>query len=126
MQMSKMPGSIGTIGNTSETFDFTGDVLIGTDGAGSEVQKRIYRRSAPPSGLITAFNGWITATKNLKYLRDQMDTWQIEKNALHIWPRQSFMVIALPNLDGSFTVTLFLAFDGTPGFNHLTYRPGNP
>ncbi len=35
----------------------------------------------------------------------------IEKNALHIWPRQSFMLIALPNLDGSFTCTLFLAFD---------------
>jgi kynurenine 3-monooxygenase len=35
----------------------------------------------------------------------------MEKNALHIWPRQSYMLIALPNLDGSFTCTLFLAFD---------------
>jgi len=35
----------------------------------------------------------------------------LEKHALHIWPRQSFMLIALPNLDGSFTCTLFLAFN---------------
>ena len=40
---------------------------------------------------------------------------QFEKNALHIWPRQSFMLIALPNLDGSFTCTLFLAFDEDGG-----------
>ena len=37
---------------------------------------------------------------------------RFEKNALHIWPRSSFMLIALPNLDGSFTGTLFLAHDG--------------
>jgi kynurenine 3-monooxygenase len=37
---------------------------------------------------------------------------RMEKNALHIWPRHSFMLIALPNLDGSFTCTLFLPFEG--------------
>jgi kynurenine 3-monooxygenase len=36
----------------------------------------------------------------------------MEKNALHIWPRKNYMLIALPNLDGSFTVTLFLAHQG--------------
>lgn len=36
----------------------------------------------------------------------------MEKNALHIWPRGSFMMIALPNPDGNFTCTLFLPFDG--------------
>jgi len=35
-------------------------------------------------------------------------SWQMEKHALHIWPRKSFMLIALPNTDGSFTCTLFL------------------
>src|SRR6266571_5198844 len=39
--------------------------------------------------------------------------------ALHIWPRGSFMLIALPNLDGSFTCTLFLAFEGAPSFDEL-------
>ena len=43
----------------------------------------------------------------------------METHALHIWPRGGFMLIALPNLDGSFTVTLFLATDGDPGFSNL-------
>jgi kynurenine 3-monooxygenase len=43
-----------------------------------------------------------------------------EKNALHIWPRGDFMLIALPNLDGSFTVTLFLSYDqGAYNFSNL-------
>jgi kynurenine 3-monooxygenase len=41
---------------------------------------------------------------------------RIEKNALHIWPRKSFMMIALPNADGSFTVTLFWPFEGENSF----------
>ena len=43
-------------------------------------------------------------------------SWQIEKNALHIWPRKSFMMIALPNPDGSFTCTLFWEFEGPRSF----------
>lgn len=43
----------------------------------------------------------------------------IEKNALHIWPRSSFMMIALPNLDGNFTCTLFLPFVGETSFENL-------
>lgn len=45
---------------------------------------------------------------------------QIANNALHIWPRESFMMIALPNLDGSFTCTLFAPFEGENGFDNLT------
>lgn len=45
--------------------------------------------------------------------------WQLEKNALHIWPRESFMLIALPNMDGSFTCTLFFPFEGDPSFSSL-------
>jgi len=44
----------------------------------------------------------------------------IEKNALHIWPRKSFMMIALPNMDGSFTVTLFAPFKGENSFESMT------
>jgi kynurenine 3-monooxygenase len=40
----------------------------------------------------------------------------IEKNALHIWPRGGYMLIALPNLDGSFTCTLFFPFEGEDSF----------
>jgi kynurenine 3-monooxygenase len=44
----------------------------------------------------------------------------MDKNALHIWPRGHFMMIALPNADGSFTCTLFLPFEGEQAFEHLT------
>ena len=43
----------------------------------------------------------------------------LEKNALHIWPRESFMMIALPNPDGSFTCTLFFPFEGQQSFGSL-------
>jgi kynurenine 3-monooxygenase len=43
-------------------------------------------------------------------------SWRIEKNALHIWPRKSFMMIALPNPDSSFTCTLFWEFEGPRSF----------
>jgi kynurenine 3-monooxygenase len=43
----------------------------------------------------------------------------MEKNALHIWPRGSFMMIALPNPDGNFTCTLFLPFEGEKSFANL-------
>jgi kynurenine 3-monooxygenase len=44
---------------------------------------------------------------------------QLEKNALHIWPRGNYMMIALPNTDGSFTCTLFFPFEGVPSFKSL-------
>ena len=43
----------------------------------------------------------------------------LEKNALHIWPRGSFMMIALPNPDGNFTCTLFMPFEGEKSFDTL-------
>ncbi|MBS1512452.1 MAG: FAD-dependent monooxygenase [Bacteroidetes bacterium] len=46
----------------------------------------------------------------------------LEKNALHIWPRGNYMLIALPNIDGSFTCTLFFPFDGEPSFSTLNTK----
>jgi kynurenine 3-monooxygenase len=46
----------------------------------------------------------------------------LEKNALHIWPRGNYMMIALPNMDGSFTCTLFFPFEGEPSFETLTTK----
>lgn len=46
----------------------------------------------------------------------------LEKNALHIWPRGNYMMIALPNMDGSFTCTLFFPFDGNPSFSSLNSK----
>jgi kynurenine 3-monooxygenase len=47
---------------------------------------------------------------------------RMEKNALHIWPRGNYMLIALPNIDGSFTCTLFFPFEGEPSFASLNTK----
>ena len=91
------------------------DLLIGCDGAGSQV-----RRS-----LIEQVNGNSSSDfldhdyKELEIPAKADGGFCFEKNALHIWPRGNFMLIALPNLDGSFTVTLFLPKQGTPSFESL-------
>ena len=60
---------------------------------------------------------WLThGYKELSFPPSSDGGWLVEKNALHIWPRGGFMMIALPNPDGSFTVTLFLPFEGETGF----------
>ena len=94
------------------------DIIVGTDGAGSEVRAAFVEKSASlrfSYSVDFLSHGY----KELEIPAGSAGSWRIEKNALHIWPRQQFMLIALPNLDGSFTVTLFLGFDGDPGFNSL-------
>lgn len=92
------------------------DIVIGTDGAGS-----VLRRALQGSN------------KNFNYSQDSLEYgykelvippsggggFRMEKNALHIWPRKSHMMIALPNTDGSFTMTLFYPLEGKDSFANL-------
>lgn len=57
--------------------------------------------------------------KELAIMPGENGAFQLEKNALHIWPRGNYMLIALPNIDGSFTCTLFFPFEGNPSFETL-------
>lgn len=57
--------------------------------------------------------------KELTIAPGENGTWQLEKNALHIWPRGQYMMIALPNLDGSFTCTMFFPYEGEHSFSAL-------
>ncbi|HEX9929871.1 MAG TPA: NAD(P)/FAD-dependent oxidoreductase [Pyrinomonadaceae bacterium] len=84
-----------------------GGVLIAADGAGSAV------RNAMLNGGVPRFNfsqSWLEhGYKELHIPPGENGSFLMEKNALHIWARRAFMMIALPNFDGSFTCTLFLA-----------------
>jgi kynurenine 3-monooxygenase len=95
-----------------------GDVLIATDGAGSAV------RNVMLNGGIPRFNfsqSWLEhGYKELHIPPGEDGNFLMEKNALHIWARRAFMMIALPNFDGSFTCTLFLAHTGENSFEQLT------
>jgi kynurenine 3-monooxygenase len=90
-----------------------GDAVIGVDGAFSAVrasmQRHIDNFQYNESYLAHGY-------KELTIPPARDGSWQIEKNALHIWPRKSFMMIALPNPDGSFTCTLFWEFEGPRSF----------
>ncbi len=91
------------------------DWLIGTDGAGSVVREAIARETGG-----TQTTDWLDHDyKELTIPAGPTGGHAIEKNALHIWPRGGYMLIALPNLDGSFTVTLFLNKTGNPSFEQL-------
>ena len=95
-----------------------GTVIIGTDGAGSIVRRSMM---ADTSSLLFNFSQQFLrhGYKELTIFPDENGGFQIEKNALHIWPRGHFMIIALPNMDGSFTLTMFHPMDGSIGFNSL-------
>lgn len=95
------------------------DVIIATDGAGSALRKSYYLER---KFLFSFSQNWLThGYKELTILPDTNGDYKTYKNALHIWPRGEYMLIALPNLDGSFTVTLFLAYEGGKyNFENLT------
>jgi kynurenine 3-monooxygenase len=103
---------------TGEISSFEGDVVFGTDGAGSIVRRSLMRYT---NQLRFNFSqSFLThGYKELSILPNEDGGFKIENNALHIWPRTSHMIIALPNLDGSFTVTMFHPYDGPVGFDTL-------
>tara|TARA_R110002050_G_scaffold104052_5_gene213289 strand:- start:53344 stop:54741 length:1398 start_codon:yes stop_codon:yes gene_type:complete len=104
---------------TKHEFIEDADVIIATDGAGSAMRKSYYLGK---KFLFSFSQDYLThGYKELSILPKENGDYKTYKNALHIWPRGSFMLIALPNLDGSFTVTLFLSYnEGKYNFNNLT------
>ena len=113
--------------NTSVTYhdsesdtekQWKADIILGTDGAGSVVRKAMQKQR---DYLFSNSIDWLPhGYKELSIPPTADGKWRIEKNFLHIWPRGGFMLIALPNLDGSFTLTLFMQYDGDgPAFNKI-------
>ena len=87
------------------------DTVIAADGAGSIVRQSMERQLAAfEMSSVFLEHGY----KELHIPRAKDGGFLLEKNALHIWPRHQFMIIALPNIDGSFTCTLFLAHRSVP------------
>ncbi len=104
---------------SKEEFVEDADCIIATDGVGSALRKSYYLAK---KFLFSFSQDYLThGYKELSILPSENGDYKTYKNALHIWPRGDFMVIALPNLDGSFTVTLFLSYnEGEYNFNNLT------
>jgi kynurenine 3-monooxygenase len=97
---------------TNETVTTRGDAIIGVDGAFSAVRRAMQRLDRFEYSQTYLAHGY----KELTIPPAADGSWRMEKHALHIWPRKSFMMIALPNPDGSFTCTLFWEFEGPRSF----------
>lgn len=92
-----------------------GSIVIATDGAGSAIRQSMENLGHSHGTLEMLAHGY----KELTIPATEDGHFRLEKNALHIWPRRAFMLIALPNQDGSFTCTLFLPHDGGTSFASL-------
>ncbi len=95
-----------------ETVTVRPGAVISTDGAYSAVRSSMEKRERFDYSQSYLAHGY----KELHIPPRPDGSWAMEPNALHIWPRGSFMMIALPNEDHSFTCTCFFPFDGSDGF----------
>jgi kynurenine 3-monooxygenase len=104
-------------GGAAELADGTAEAeaIIGADGAYSAVRAWMQRQDRFDYQQEYLSHGY----KELTIPAGPAGAYRMEPNALHIWPRGNFMLIALPNRDGSFTCTQFAPFDGPDGFGAL-------
>jgi len=102
--------------DNNEIYHVEAQPLFAADGAGS-----VIRRSFDGTDTFGGIESLLRhGYKELTIPAGPDGAWQLEENALHIWPRGGFMLIALPNPDGDFTATLFLANEGEVSFEALT------
>ncbi len=98
---------------TNET-QHRADIIIGADGIHSVVRQTLESQFGAKFNLEELTHKYIEL-----HISPTEQGWALEPNALHIWPRQSFMLIALPNPDKSFTCTLTLPVVGANSFATL-------
>lgn len=102
-----------TFSHKNKKVEDTFELLFGADGSGSLVRKNLEQKY-PES--FQSSTEWLAAEYKELYLPAGST---LDRNALHIWPRGSHMMMALANLDRSFTVTLYLPKPGTYSFEQI-------
>lgn len=108
--------------STRGEFEMHFDFIIGADGAYSSTRELMLKK-----GRINFSRSYIAhGYKELHIPPSKDGNFQLENpNALHIWPRGEFMLIALPNADKSFTATLFAPYSGQYGFDSIDQNDPN-
>ncbi len=100
----------------TDKTSYKSDLIFGADGAyaATRLQHQLHHNRFQYHQYYIDYG-----YKELSIPAGPNNSFLIEKNALHIWPRGNYMMIALPNTDGSFTCTLFFPFSGNPSFESL-------
>lgn len=96
-------------------YEMDANPVIAADGAGSVMRNGLDETGAVGANEILLAHGY----KELVIPAGPDGAFQLEANALHIWPRGEFMLIALPNPGGDFTLTLFMPNEGETSFESL-------
>lgn len=104
-----------TFQNQHDIRHHQSDLIIGADGAYSAIRAALQVSDRFEYSQHYIEHGY----KELRIPPGDQGEFLLEKEALHIWPRASYMLIALPNPDATFTVTLFFPFEGDPSFEKL-------
>ena len=105
---------------TGKISEVKADVVFATDGAFSAVR---YNAMQKLDRFSFSQNYIEDGYREILLPANSDGSYKLERQTLHIWPRGRFMLIALPNFDGSFTCTLFMPFDGHEYcFNNLTSK----
>lgn len=99
-----------------EWKEYAYDLIFGCDGAFSRVRHKMQRQSRFDYSQDFIDVGY----KELTIFPNADGTHKLDKNSFHIWPRGNFMLIAMPNIDGTFTCTLFMPFEGDTSFDSIS------
>jgi kynurenine 3-monooxygenase len=108
----------GLVGYSVEGYDAgprDSDALFGADGAFSDLRRDLVARGLMVDEVTRISHGY----KELTIASGPDGCHRLEPEALHIWPRGTHMLIALPNVDGSFTATLFWPHEGPVSFDSV-------
>jgi kynurenine 3-monooxygenase len=104
--------------NSGEESSVESDVVIGCDGSASAIRSDMLR--LPRFNFSQQYLDY--GYKELTIPAGSGGNHVLETQALHIWPRGNYMLIALPNIDGTFACILFLPFEGEDSFEQLNTR----
>ena len=99
-------------------YEVEAQPLIAADGAGSVIRNALQKADTIGATMSPLLHGY----KELEIPAGPGGKFQLDPSALHIWPRGGFMLIALPNPGGDFTLTLFLANEGETSFAALNNK----
>lgn len=127
------PGVRLRFGQQLQRLDLAGRTLHLLDVATGRAYDEPYGQLFGADGAFSAVRGALQRTDRFDYSQTYLEygykeltieagpggAWALEKNALHIWPRGQYLMIALPNLDGSFNATLFFPYEGPESFAAL-------